>query len=147
MSLPLSAAVTFFAAVEDVPVGTLRHSYSITVGQRDSIRGYWDNNIGTITGANYNLPNGVSARIRQSMILGEEFRFLVASGGVSTSTPDQFPIRIVCTRADNEVQFVRSDPIMIAQFGQGTGMDFVVGGGAIAGVFNLNTTVNIQIFD
>ena len=137
----------FTAASAAPPTRVARHSYSITVGQRSGVTGYWFNNIGSITNATYNLPNSVSAIIRQSMVLGVEFRFLVSSGGVTTSTPGQFPSRIVCTRGANSVSFVRADPVQIASFGQGIGMDFVVGAGAIAGVFNLNTTVNIQIFD
>ena len=122
------------------------HSYTITVGQRSGITGYWFNNIGNITDATYNLPNTISAIIRQSMILGEEFRFLISSGGVTVSSLDQFPTRIVCTRAGRSVVFVRADPVQIASFGQGIGMDYVVGTGAISGIFNLNTTVAIQLF-
>ena len=155
----LRALIPFFMARGTAPVGTLRHSYSIDVGGPSrGIIGYWFNNLGSITNANYILPNGTSAIIRQTMVddpsaVGGsiepgEMRFLLSSGGVSTSSVDQFPIRIVCSLSRGaSVEFVPHSPDQIASFGQGIGRDYDRSSGSlISEVFTVNSTVNVQLF-
>ena len=136
----------FMRARAPSPVGVLRHTYSITSVTGRGVTGYWFNRVGSITDSTYTLPNSVTAIIRQTMILGEELRFLLSAGGLTVNSADQFPIRIVATRGANSVTFVRSDPLQINTFGQGTGIDYVVSEGTIAGVFGHNVNITVQLY-
>ena len=148
--MSIAALLPFFMAADEppAPVGALRHTYSITVGTHGSgIRGYWFNNIGNISNSAYALPNGVNAIIRQTMLLTDgDFRFLVSSGGATTSSLDQFPTRIEIQRNADIASFTRKSPVEIASFGQGIGMDFELSSGNAAAILTNNTTVTCRLY-
>lgn len=120
------------------------HSYSIVSGSRGGFIGYWDNNIGTIDGMDFAPPDaGVNVRIRQSMSNGTIFRWLIQTQNQPAS---YFPDRIVVTDGTDTVVFVQPDPFASNNFGQGTGVDYVLESGTIADVFVNNAALTIDLF-
>ena len=117
-----TVAYTISAAVSNN-----NHSYSITSGARSGITGYWDANIGSITDANYTTPNGTSVRIRQSMVVSSNFRFLINGSGIGSGSADQFPTEIRLTY--NGAESVWSNPGSVNVFGQGAGRDYTLTSG------------------
>lgn len=102
------------------------HTYTITVGTHASgIIGYWYNNIGSIVGDTYNLPNSVSAIVRQTMTgggVGAVLRFVLSSGGLTVNSVDQFPATITTTSAGAMITWTR--PASIRTVGQGFSADY-----------------------
>ena len=155
---------------QPTPAAAAYHTYTITVGTGgapvpgvSNLFGYWDNNIGTIEDAVYQLPNGSNGTIRQTMwnsiapsrtsessyLYHDEMRFLLRQGGLSTADTDQFPDRIRLTNGANVVNLV-PEPGEIQAFGQGIGQDY---GNADADtdaqltrIFVSGDTVTVELF-
>ena len=145
------------------------HTYTITVGTGGGVVprevdyfGYWDNNIGNIQNATYQLPNGSNAVIRQTMwnsiettvselsyLHHDEMRFLLRQGGLSTADTDQFPDRIRLTNGANVVNLV-PEPGEIHAFGQGIGQDYGNADADTAAqltrIFVSRNTVTVELF-
>ena len=129
-------------ATPEPPAPTPDHDYSITAGARDAFIGYWDNNIGTITDENFS-PLGIGSReIRQSMWTGSAFRWLIRG---SSRPASNYPDRIIATSGANTVTFEQPDPPTRTNYGQGTGMDYVVQSGTATDVFVNGATINIGL--
>ena len=130
---------------------TALHTYTVTSGVSGTITGYWDGNAGSIADANYNTPNGSSARIRQTMVsdaaIGvNELRFLLNQTGLGTGDVDQFPRRIVTTRGSLSATWLPSDPEQIAAFGQGIGRDYTMVSGGDSGVFANGQETQVTLY-
>ena len=108
------------------PIATrsFTHSYSIMTGTSGGITGYWDGNAGTITDATYTLPNGRSARIRQTMQVGNMLRFLLNQSGLGTGDGDQFPTDIAVTLGGRVSHWGR--PTAASSAGQGIYRDYAL---------------------
>lgn len=134
----------------DPPPATAAHTYSITVGAHGSgIVGYWFNNIGSIARGTYNLPNSVSAIVRQTMTgggVGANLRFVLSSGGLTTNSIDQFPATIVTERAGTSITWTR--PSSLGTVGQGLSANYTTRQTTlITTVFQNNTTVTVQLYN
>lgn len=150
--------VPFFAQAEDaIPTGTLRHTYTITTATGRGLKGYWFNNIGSITASAYTLPNTLTGTIRQSMIIDPnsgggsvdhgEFRFLINFPSQSVAAVDQFPIRIDCERGSAApVICLPQTPDQIAQFGQGIGRDYGIVSGDTGDIFVNGEITTIKLY-
>ena len=128
------------------------HTFKITCGSRSGLLGYWDGNIGSITNATYQLPNGSNATIRQCMsgspIGGlDEVRFLLNQAGLTASDTDQFPLRLEISRGSLSTTLTPQNPDQIQAFGQGIGRDYIkaagAGGSRVDQIFANNTTVTV----
>ena len=148
----LSRMVPFFAPTG--PAGPY-HTFTVGVAAGRGVRGYWDGRVGTIASAQYALPNGTQATVRQAMVkdplgasgpLGDtEFRFLLNAAGLTTADTDQFPSRITAQNGANVVTFTPMDPDEIGSFGQGIGRDYMGVTADITAVFVVGATVTIEL--
>ncbi len=130
------------------PPTVARHEYSIVTGERSGIFGYWFNNIGNITDSSYALPNSVTAIIRQTMYINGKLRYLVSSGGVSTSSPDQFPSSIEIIFGGSKSIF--DSPEAPASYGQGIGRDYAHRSGSASASSTIGAngrTLQVRIID
>lgn len=158
----LALAVPFFAGgtATPLPAGVLRHTYSIQCGASSGFIGWWDLNMGSVvSGATFNLPNGVEATIRQTFVDDPnhpnvnldpfELRWLIRARGLGVGDVAQFPIRITCTDTGGDhAEFRPQTPDQIASFGQGIGRDYamVAGGDAISTLFLQNNVITCRLY-
>lgn len=144
------------------PVRNLRHTYAITCGVRGGFLGWWWNasagrRAGSITGNQYDLPDGTTVTIRQTMvdapggraqIPADELRFLVsdATGSLGTGDIDQFPSEIETENAAGDVVAWTRKAGSIAAFGQGIGVQYTRAGGSVTNFAN-GAALTVRLYD
>ena len=76
------------------------HTFSIVVGSRSDVRGWWDGRAGSITDGSYTLSDGSNGRIRQFMrsttgvsIPSGRIRFLFNGNRAANLFPDRIIAR------------------------------------------------------
>ena len=141
-----SITVDLLFEAPPMPVPMPHYSYSIVAGFTNPWTGYWDARDGTINGENFDLPGGVGSReIRQTHTNGSVLRWLVR-GNQGNRPQSNFPTRIVATNGANSVTVVPPDPFLTTQYGQGTGVDYVVESGSLSAVFVNDATIAVDLY-
>ena len=129
------------------PSLTVRYTATVTSASGRGFLGYWHNNIGSIAQATYTLPNSVSAIIRQCMTSenGTGLIFVLSSGGLTTSSIDQFPVQVRVTSGSNSISYDR--PSSLSTVGQGIRGNYTSGASAAEeiAVFRHNNTVTVEL--